>query len=67
MNDRAQLTGTPIPIVSGVVTGIAMFVGSKVATAMGFDPLVGAGYVLAILAVLHLFVAVPLRGGRSDF
>jgi hypothetical protein len=66
-DERGQAAVTPIPLVLGVVAVITVLVGAKVDGGMGLDPLVGAGYAAAFLAVLWLFGAVPLRGGRSDF
>ena len=65
-DERGQAAITPIPLVSAAVSAIAVIVGGQVAGSMGLDPRVGALYVFALLAVLHVAVAVPLRGGRSD-
>lgn len=65
-DERGQAAITPIPLVSGAVSAIAVIVGGQVAGSMGLDPRVGALYVFALLAVLHVAVALPLRGGRSD-
>jgi len=65
-DERGQAAITPIPLVSAAVSAIAVIVGGQVAGSMGLDPRVGALYVFALLAVLHVAVAVPLQGGRSD-
>jgi len=65
-DERGQAAVTPIPLVLGVVAVITVLLSAEVAGGMGLDPLVGAGYAVAFLAVFGLFVAVPLRGGRSE-
>jgi hypothetical protein len=65
-DERGQAAVTPIPLVLGVVAVITVLLTAEVAGGMGLDPLLGAGYAVAFLAVFGLFVAVPLRGGRSE-
>lgn len=65
-DERGQATGTPIPLVLGLVAVITVVVGGEVAGGMGLDPVAGAVYAAAVLAVLGLAVAVPLRGGASE-
>lgn len=65
-DERGQAAVTPIPLVLGLVAVITVLVGGEVAGGMGFDPIVGAVYAAAVLAVLGLAVAVPLRGGASE-
>lgn len=56
-DERGQTTGTPIGVLLSLALVVTVVVGGKVAGGMGFDPVVGAGYTLALLAVIHLSIA----------